>query len=119
MSKLILGTLLVLLPALAFTQTSPSSSSLQLATITNVKPLPSPGNSEDGLYEVSISVGQTHYVVLTPVPPPAETAVYAVGRQLLVRIGDNAIMWNDIMGQSYKAAIISKSPAADTSRTKE
>ena len=118
MRKMFLGILILLLPAMALAQASTTPSSYQPATITSVKPHQSPesSNPDDGLYEVSIRAGQTVYVVLTPVPAPAENAPYAVGRQVLVRIGVDTITWNDIMGQSYKAAILSRTQIGDMAK---
>ena len=118
MRKSLLGILILLLPAMALAQASETPSPYQPATITNVKPIPSPENTnpDNALYEVSIRVGQTVYVVLTPVPPPSGSALYAVGRQVLVRIGEDTITWNDIMGQSYKAAILSRTQIGDTAK---
>ena len=118
MRKALIGILVLLLPALALAQTSATPSPYQPATITNVKPLPSPENTnpDDALYEVSIRAGQTVYVVLTPVPSPSGSALYAVGRQVLVRIGVDTITWNDIMGQSYKATILSRTQIGDMAK---
>ena len=118
MRKALSGILILLLPALALAQASPTPSSYQPATITSVKPFLSSGNSspDDALYQVSIRVGQTVYVVLTPVPPPSGSALYAVGRQVLVRIGEDTITWNDIMGQSYKATILSRTQIGDIAK---
>ena len=118
MRKILLGILILLLPAMALAQASAVPSPYQPATITNVKPLPSPENTnpDDALYEVSIRAGQTVYVILTPVPSPSGSALYAVGRQVLVRIGEDTITWNDIMGQSYKATILSRTQIDDTAK---
>lgn len=118
MRKMFLGILILLLPAMAFAQASTTPSSYQPATITSVKPHQGPesSNPDDALYEVSIRAGETVYVVLTPVPPPAGSAPYAVGRQVLVRIGVDTITWNDIMGQSYKAAILSRTQIGDPAK---
>ena len=118
MRKILLGILILLLPALALAQVTATPSPYQPATITNVKPLPSPENTnpDDALYEVSIRAGQTVYVILTPVPAPSGTALYAVGRQVLVCIGVDTITWNDIMGQSYKASILSRTHIGETAK---
>ena len=77
-----------------------------------VRPHQSAGasNPDDALYEVSAVVGRTVYVVLTPSPSPSGAIRYAVGREVLVHVGDNTITWNDIMGQSHEVPIISRSP---------
>ena len=120
MTKRFVIALMLLLPVLAFAQSSSTPAVYQPATITNVRLLQSAGNStpDDALYEVSVRVGQTIYLVLTAGPSPAGTVIYAVGRQLLVRIDSDTITWNDIMGQSYKASIISRTLIGDTSKPK-
>ena len=114
MTKRFLKALILLLPVLAFAQSSSTPSTYQPATITVVKPLDSGDNSNtnDVLYEVSVKVGETVYVVLTPSPSPSGIIMYVVGRQLLVHVNDDTITWNDIMGQTYKSPIISKTRLA-------
>lgn len=116
MPKLFVGILIFFLSVLAFGQSSPASSTYQPATIINVRPHQSPGasNSDDALYEVSAVVGRTVYVVLTPSPSPSGAIRYAVGREVLVHVGDNTITWNDIMGQSHEVPIVSRTLIADT-----
>jgi len=115
MPKLLLGLLIFFSPALAFAQASPTSSTYQPATIIEVRPHQSPegSNSDDVLYEVSAEVGRTVYVVLTPSPPPSGVIRYAVGREVLVHVGEKTITWNDILGQSHEVPIISRTPIAD------
>lgn len=115
MTKLFLRALILLLPVLAFAQSSSTASTYQPATITAVKPLDSGDNSNanDVLYEVSVKVGETVYVVLTPSPSPSGIIMYVVGRQVLVHVNDDTITWNDIMGESYKAPIISRIQVSD------
>jgi len=117
MSKLLLATLTALLPLLAFAQSSVSA--YQSAVITSVKLHQSAEESKetDALYDVSVQVGRTIYVVLTPSPSPSGTIVYAIGREILVRVGENMITWNDIMGQSHEVPIVSRIPLADASES--
>ena len=117
MPKLLLGILMFFSPALAFAQALSTSSTYQPATIIDVRPHQSPGgsNSDDALYEVTAEVGRTVYVVLTPSPSPSGTILYAVGREVLVHVGEKTITWNDIMGQSHEVPIISRTTIADTS----
>lgn len=116
MPKLLLGILMFFSPAFAFAQSTPASSTYQPATIIDVRPHPSPGasNSDDVLYEVSAEVGRTVYVVLTPSPAPSGAIRYAVGREVLVHVGEKTITWNDILGQSHEVPIISTTPIAET-----
>ncbi|HVO59967.1 MAG TPA: hypothetical protein VMT53_03480 [Terriglobales bacterium] len=111
------------MPALAFAQSLPTSSTYQPATITAVRPhQPAQSSSldpalrPDSLYEVTVKVGETVYVVLTPSPSPSGTILYAVGREVLIHLGDNTITWNDIMGQSHEVPIVSRTSIADATK---
>ena len=118
MPKLLLRTLITLitlLPALVLAQSFSTSPTYQPATIIAVNPHPSAGNSNDALYEVSVKVKRTLYVVVTKSPSPSGSIQYAVGREVLVRVGDDTITWNDIMGQSHEVPIISSTLIEDTS----
>ncbi len=121
MPKLFVGILILFLPVLAFGQSLPASSTYQPATIIQVSLHRSPGasNSDDALYEVSAVVGRTVYVVLTPSPLPSGAIRYAVGREVLVHVGDNTIIWNDILGRSHEVPIISRSPFSGTFKSQD
>ena len=114
MPELLLRILIILLPALVLAQSSSTPSAYQPATIVAVNPHPSAGNSnpDETLYEVSVKVNRTLYVVVTTSPPPSGIIRYAVGREVLVRVGEDTITWNDILGQSHDVPIISRSPLA-------
>jgi len=115
MPKLLLGILMFFSPALAFAQALSTSSTYQVATIIDVRPHQSVAtpNPDDALYEVSAEVGRTVYVVLTPSPSPSGAIRYAVGREVVVHVGEKTITWNDILGQSHEVPIISRTPIAD------
>jgi len=117
MSKIFLRILLLCLPALVLAQSPASGSRYQPATITQVKLHQSGGNSAaaDAVYEVSVKVNGTTYVVLTKSQSGDSTILYAVGRELLVHIDEKTITWNDILGQSHEVPIISRGPNADSS----
>jgi len=117
MPKLLLGILMFFSPALVFAQSTPTSSTYQPATIIDVKPHQSAGSSnpDDALYEVTAEVGRTVYVVLTPSPSPSGAIRYAIGREVLVHVGEKTITWNDILGQSHEVPIVSKTVIAETS----
>jgi hypothetical protein len=126
MTKLFLRTMIFLLPALALAQSPSTSSTYQPATIAAVKQYqpaqnssPDSALSPDSLYEVTVKVGETVYVVLTPSPSPSGTILYAVGREVLVHIGENTITWNDIMGQSHEVPIVSRAQAVDNSKSQD
>ena len=116
MRKLLLGFLLTFVPALVLAQSPSSSMTYQPATIIAVSPHPFAGNSNpnDALYEVSVKVKRTLYVVVTTSPSPSGIIQYAVGREVLVQVGDDTIKWNDIMGESHEVPIISRTLITDT-----
>ena len=116
MPKLLWGILMFFSPVLAFAQSPPTLSTYQPATIIDVRlhPAPVTSNPDDALYEVSVKVERTVYVVLTPSPPPSGTIRYAVGREVLVHVGADRITWNDIMGQSHEVPIVSKTMIPET-----
>ena len=62
-------------------------------------------------YEVSLKVAGTVYVVLYTPPYGVGTVKYAEGRNLLVSVGEKTISYNDLLGQSFEAPIISSHPA--------
>ena len=93
----------------------------ELATILDVKPHQSGGNSSAPVaasYDVSIKVAGTIYLVLYTDTLGTSTVSYASGRQLLVHVGKNTITYNDILGQSKEVPIISQKPATTMSRSK-
>jgi len=103
----------VLLTLPAFCQ---SASKYQIGTVVDVKPhQPAGGAAPDVMsYDVSLKVGNTVYVVLYTPPLGTDTVKYATGRELLVLVGKKTIAYNNLMGQSIEAPIISqKSAAAD------
>ena len=121
MPKLLLRILIILLPAVVLAQSSSTSLTYQPATIIAVNPHPSGGNSNpvDALYEVSVKVNQTLYVVVTTSPSPSGIIRYAVGREVLVRVDEETITWNDIMGESHEVPIISRSPFAGSFKSQD
>ena len=119
MSKILLTVVLLCLPALVLAQSPPTASRYQLATITQVKPYQSGGTPAPGeaVYEVSVKVNGTTYVVLTKSPSGDSTILYAIGRDILVTVGENTIIWNDILGQSHEVPIMSRGPIGDSSKS--
>ena len=121
MQKILLGILFLFLPVLGLTQAPDTSSSYQPATITDVKPhsnteAPDPSQM---VYEVSVKVNGTTYVILTTPPPGEWTLLHVVGRELLVQVGEKTITWNDILGRSHEVPIISRSPIIQASTSQE
>jgi hypothetical protein len=94
---------------------SQSPSKYELATITDTKPhQPGKEGASDGaIYDVSLRVGGTTYVVRYTDRSGTSTVKYAAGRSVLVLIGKNTITYNDILGRSVEMPIVSRTPAAD------
>jgi hypothetical protein len=93
----------------------------EVATILDVKPHQSAGDSSSSAaagYDISVRVGNTIYLVLYTDTAGAGTAKYAVGREILVHVGKNTITYNDILGQSHDVPIISQKPATTASQSK-
>jgi len=110
--------LFLFLPVVALAQSSVPPSSYKPATVIQVKQYErgeatAPG---EAVYEVSIKVNGTIYVVRTKSPSGDRTILYAIGREVLVQVGDKTITWNDILGQSHEVPIISTDPIADGSK---
>jgi hypothetical protein len=91
-----------------------------VGTIAAVKPhQPADKSASDAKsYEVSVKVGDTIYLVLYTPPLGASSVKYAAGRNLLVRIGDKTLLYNDILGQSLEVPIIGRKLASDAKQFK-
>lgn len=104
----VIGLLLVTFPG--FCQ---SGSKYQVASIIEVKQHQAAGAGQSDItsYDVSLKVGETVYVALYT-PPLGESEVkYFAGRELLVLVGKSTIRYNDILGRSFEAPILSQRPA--------
>jgi hypothetical protein len=113
--------LLIIICAVALPAFCEPPTKYELATILDVKPHQSGGNSSTPVaasYDVSIKVAGTIYLVLYTDTLGTSTVSYASGRQLLVHVGKNTITYNDILGQSKEVPIISQKPATTMSRSK-
>jgi hypothetical protein len=63
-------------------------------------------------YDVSVKVGGTVYVVLYTPPLDTRVVQYAAGRQLLVRVGEKTIAFNDELGTTSEVPILSQTTVA-------
>ena len=97
-----------------------SVSRYQLGTITEVKVHQTADSnaSDTTLYDVSVKVGDTIYVVLYTPPLGEPTVRYVAGRDLLVLVEKSTIRYNDLLGRSYAMPIESKRAAATSSASK-
>lgn len=94
----------------AFTPFGQAASKYQVGTITEVKvhQPATDGVSEAGIYEVSVRVGDTVYLLLYTPPLGMNTVKYSAGRDVLVLVGKDTITYNDLMGQSFEIPIVSR-----------
>jgi hypothetical protein len=92
----------------------------EVATILDVNRHQSAGDSSSVApsYDVSVKVAGTIYLVLYTDTVGTSTARYAAGRQLLVHVGKNTIIYNDVLGRSQEVPIISQKPAPTISQSK-
>ena len=93
---------------------SAATNGYELGTITAVSTHQGvPGaNASATSYDVSVKVGNTIYVVLYTPPVDTRVAQYVAGRQLLVRVGENTIAFNDQLGKSSEVPILSRTTVA-------
>jgi hypothetical protein len=117
MQRLIVIVTLCLLALAALGQ---STSKYQLAMITEVKPRQATGDgtSDPAIYDVSVKVGDTIYVVLYMQPLGEIPAKYETGHELLVLVGKNTIAYNDMLGRSHQVLIESQKPVTDRKQSK-
>ena len=103
-----------------FSASGQSASKYQVGTIVEVKTHQNASGSaaDTPIYDVSVKVGNTIYVVLYTPPLGEETVKYAAGRDLLVLVGKRTIRYNDILGQSFEVPIESQKPAAKPDQSK-
>jgi len=97
------------------------STKYEVATILDVKPHQSAGDSSSSAvatYDVSVKVAGTIYLVLYTDTLGTGAVKYVPGRELLVHVGKNTITYNDISGQSHEVPIISQKPATNMSESK-
>ena len=90
-----------------------AGSKYQVATILEITPHPGDQArpSSAPRYDVSVKVGETVYVALYT-PGLADAAIkYAAGHELLVSVGKDTIVYNDLLGRSYEVPIQSQHPA--------
>jgi len=112
---------IIIICAVALPAFCEPSAKYELATIVDVKPHQSAGDSSSSVgarYDVSIKVAGTIYQVLYTDTLGTSTARYAAGRELLVHVGKKTITYNDILGRSQELPIISQKPATTVSPSK-
>ena len=71
-------------------------------------------NASSRIYDVSVKVDNTIYVVLYTQPPGTISPMYRTGLQLLVSVGRNTIKFNDQLGRSQELPILSRKAISAT-----
>jgi len=113
--------LLIIICAAALPAFCEPSAKYEVATILDVKPHQSAGDSSSSAaasYDVSVKVGGTIYLVLYTDTLGTGTVKYVAGREALVHVGKNTITYNDISGQSHEVPIISQKPVTTMTQSK-
>jgi hypothetical protein len=89
---------------------SSGSSKYQPGIIMAVTPhRPAPGETASSrIYDVSVKVDNTMYVVLYTQPPGTINPEYRTGLELLVSVGRNTMKFNDQLGRSQELPILSR-----------
>jgi hypothetical protein len=87
-----------------------TSSKYQPGTIMAVKPRQTAAGSDStaARYDISLQVGNTLYVASYTPPPGTYGIQYLAGDQILVLVGSKTITFNDMLGNSRKATILSR-----------
>lgn len=97
-----------------------SGSKYEVATITDVKTHQAADNkpSDPARYDVSVKVADTIYLVLYTDTLGTSTVKYAAGRELLVHVGKDSMIYNDILGQPHEVPIMSREPVTKLKQSK-
>lgn len=107
MLRSLIGILMCFLLTAAFGQTK---ADYQPGTVMAVVARANTSPDAAASYDISIQVGSILYVVLYTPPPGAGTPQYAAGRELLVKVGEKTIAFNDMLGNRLEVPIESSSP---------
>lgn len=105
---------LILLGLSTLTGLASATNSYEVGTITAVMAHPGGASTDPSTlsYDVSVKVGDTVYVVLYTPPHGIKVVQYAAGRQLLVRVGEKTIAFNDELGTTSEVPILSRTTVA-------
>lgn len=111
MQKRLATTLLCLLTSIALSQGADSK--FQRGTIMAVSGHQESSSNDTSVerYDVDVKVGNTIYTVLLTQPAGKYGVQYRAGLDLLVRIKEKTIVYNDLLGHANEAPILSHRPA--------
>jgi len=101
--------LLCLLAVVGFAQSSPK---YVVGTILEVVPVQSTveGSEAAPVYNISVRVKETVYVVHYNASSRNESVKYLAGMQLPILVGEDTIKFNDLLSKSYEVPIVKKKP---------
>ena len=98
-------------------QETASMSKYQVGTITAAQCQQAPdADARVTSCEVSVTVGNTAYGVLYAAPVGTDNVRYETGRELLVLIGEDAITYNDMLGNSFQVPILTRAAVTPPNR---
>lgn len=103
-------TLVWLLTSMALGQTA--NSQFQPGTIMSVTRQQGSGSNDASIehYDIDVKVGNTIYTVLVTQPAGKYGVQYRAGLELLVKVKEQSIVYNDSMGQTNEVPILSRRP---------
>lgn len=109
MRKLLIPVLVLALAAVVLAQTQQPK--WQVGTILSVAQH-DPAQDQGGLYlyDMTVQIGDTVYVVLYDSPLDTELGRYKNGVEVTVLVGTATIKMNDIMGRTHDLPILSSAP---------
>ena len=99
-----------LFTVLGFSQSAPK---YQAASILEVVALHTTVNEGESapVYKITLQTSSTVYVGLYTPSASTECIKYAAGMSTTVSVGEQSIIFNDMLGRSYEIAIVSRRPA--------
>lgn len=107
---------IMLLGLFTLTGLAAATNRFEVGTITAVTTHQGAAGADPSItsYDVSVKVGNTVYVVLYTPPPGTSTKTleYVAGRELLVRVGEKTIAFNDQLGTTLEVPILRRTTVA-------
>jgi hypothetical protein len=101
--------LLAVIPlAVAQTKSAPAFQVGTIIAVTDHQPAP---EGDVHLYDVSVQVGDTVYVVLYDPHPDSTIATYRLGAQVVVAVGKDTVTFSDLLGRHRAFSILHVEPA--------
>ncbi len=113
MRRMLVPALLLLASVCVVAQSAPekTSSKFQVATIVAVADHQPAPEGDVHLYDVSVQVGDTIYMVLYDPHPDSSIATYRLGAQVMVAVGKDTLTFSDLLGRHRAFPILHVEPA--------